>query len=78
MKIPQFLLFIMSAVTLNAETANFDADLAGEAPEAGRTPEGDGPEENDIMVHKLLHLFAWNGSGPGSRTGARPDPYSRR
>ena len=32
MKIPQFLLFIMSAVTLNAETANFDADLAGEAP----------------------------------------------
>ena len=32
MKIPHLLLFIMSALSLNAETVNFDADRAGEAP----------------------------------------------
>ncbi len=32
MKIPHLLLFIMSALSLSAETVNFDADRAGESP----------------------------------------------
>ena len=32
MRIPQLLLFIMSAFALNAETVNFDADQSGAAP----------------------------------------------